>query len=292
VTWTTAGLMVTALMAKTALVPLHVWLPPAHAGAPAPVSAILSALVLKASFYLLVRLWFEAFPALGLVEAGRVAGALGAAAIVWGSWLALRQTRLKQVVAYSTVAQVGYLFLLFPLATGAGVSAVPAAVTLHMVSHACAKTAMFMAAGALMGAYGSDDVSRLRGAAVHGSWSALAFALGAMVLIGVPPGGNFLAKWMLIDAAVRTGQWWWVAAIAAGTLMAAAYLFRILKIFMASDGSTAPPTAPGHALGVPALALAGLALALMLAAPAISGLLEHAPPAGLPRAAAALEVRP
>jgi multicomponent Na+:H+ antiporter subunit D len=80
-----AALMLLGLMLKTALFPFHFWLPPAHGGAPAPVSALLSALVIKASFYLVVRLWLDMFEPLTTVDAAQLIGALGAAAIVWGS---------------------------------------------------------------------------------------------------------------------------------------------------------------------------------------------------------------
>ena len=108
--------MTAGLLAKTALFPLHLWLPPAHAGAPAPASAVLSALVVKGSFLIIVRLWFDVMPGLPGQAAMQILATLGAAAIVFGSVLALRQARLKLLVAYSTVAQIGYLFLMFPLA--------------------------------------------------------------------------------------------------------------------------------------------------------------------------------
>jgi multicomponent Na+:H+ antiporter subunit D len=111
------ALMVAGLVLKSALFPLHFWLPQAHAMAPAPVSALLSALVVKAAYMILLRLWFEVFPLLTL--SGRPpARRSAAAAIVWGSLMALRQERLKLLIAYSTVAQIGYLFLVFPLARG------------------------------------------------------------------------------------------------------------------------------------------------------------------------------
>ncbi len=116
VAWVAAALMTAGLLAKTALFPLHLWLPPAHAGAPPAASAVLSALVVKGSFVLLIRLWFEVMPALWSVAATQLIAALGAAAILYGSVLALRQERLKLLIAYSTVAQIGYLFLMFPLA--------------------------------------------------------------------------------------------------------------------------------------------------------------------------------
>ena len=110
-----AGLMTVGLLAKTALFPLHLWLPPAHAGAPAPASAVLSALVVKGSFFIVVRLWLGVMPGLPGFSAAQLLAALGAAAIVVGSVVALRQERLKLLIAYSTLAQIGYLFLMFPL---------------------------------------------------------------------------------------------------------------------------------------------------------------------------------
>jgi formate hydrogenlyase subunit 3/multisubunit Na+/H+ antiporter MnhD subunit len=104
--WAAMGLMSAGLLLKTALFPLHFWLPPAHASAPAPVSALLSALVVKASFYILLRLWLEIFP-LTNSALGQLLGLLGAAAVLWGGLQALRQTQLKMLIAYSTVSQLG-----------------------------------------------------------------------------------------------------------------------------------------------------------------------------------------
>ena len=118
-----AALMTVGLLAKTALFPLHLWLPPAHAGAPAAGSAVLSALVVKGSFFIVVRLWFDVMPGLPGFAAAQLLAALGAAAILFGSVVALRQERLKLLIAYSTLAQIGYLFLMFPLAFSAGVGA-------------------------------------------------------------------------------------------------------------------------------------------------------------------------
>ena len=94
-TWAALGLVTAGMMLKTALFPLHFWLPPAHSSAPSPVSALLSALVIKGSFYLLLRLWFDVFPEALTPAAGQLLGILGAAAILWGSVLALFQRRLK-----------------------------------------------------------------------------------------------------------------------------------------------------------------------------------------------------
>ena len=127
--------MTAGLLAKTALFPLHLWLPPAHAGAPAAASAVLSALVVKGSFFLIVRIWFDVAPGLPSGAAAQLPGTLGAGAIIFGSVLALRQARLKLLIAYSTVAQIGYLFRMFPLMIGIDVSD-PCGSTIQVVATA------------------------------------------------------------------------------------------------------------------------------------------------------------
>ena len=113
-----AALMTVGLLAKTALFPQHLWLPPAHAGAPAAASAVLSGLMVKGSFFIVVRLWFDVLAGVASFAAAQLLAALGVGAIVFGSVVALRQERLKLLIAYSTLAQIGYLFLMFPLAFG------------------------------------------------------------------------------------------------------------------------------------------------------------------------------
>jgi multicomponent Na+:H+ antiporter subunit D len=227
-----AALMLLGLMLKTALFPFHFWLPPAHGGAPAPVSALLSALVIKATFYLVLRLWLELFAPLTTVAAAQLLGILGAAAILWGSLLALTQSRLKMLVAYSTVAQIGYLFLLFPLATlvppGVADSAVQGGV-MQAVAHGLAKAAMFAAAGSMIVATGRDDIGRLGGVGAHLPLTLFSFGLAGVTLMGLPPSGGFSAKWLLLTAALETGQWWWVVVMIVGGLLTAAYVFKVLR---------------------------------------------------------------
>jgi formate hydrogenlyase subunit 3/multisubunit Na+/H+ antiporter MnhD subunit len=229
-----AVLMTIGLFAKTALFPLHLWLPPAHAGAPAAASAVLSAVVVKGSFFLAVRLWFDAIPGILGPVGAQLIGALGAAAIVFGSVVALRQERLKLLIAYSTVAQIGYLFLIFPLAfdTASVQLQSNGALTggmLQAISHATAKGAMFMAAGLVYAALGHDRIAELGGIARALPMTTFAFALGGVCLIGLPPSGGFLAKWLLLEAAVGTGQWWWAIAILAGGLFTSGYMFIVLS---------------------------------------------------------------
>ena len=239
-------LMVMGLLLKTALFPLHFWLPPAHASSTAPVSAILSALVVKASFYLIVRLWFQVFGHVVTVEAGQLLGMLGAGAIVWGSIQALRQTRLKMLIAYSTVAQLGYLFFLFPVAaafpTVNGGTMAPWLVEAgkgsiyHALSHAISKASIFLSAGILLHAAGSDHMDRMRGLADRLPITVFAMALAAVNLMGLPPSGGFIAKWLTAHAVIGAGQWWWAPVIVGGGLLTAGYMFAMLRpVFLPGD---------------------------------------------------------
>jgi formate hydrogenlyase subunit 3/multisubunit Na+/H+ antiporter MnhD subunit len=187
------------------------------------VSALLSALVVKASFYILLRLWLEIFP-LDNAAPGQLLGLLGAGAVLWGGLQALRQTRLKLMIAYSTVAQLGYLFLAFPLGT---TIAWKGALYLLM-SHALAKAAMFMAAGNIMRFGGHDRIADLDRVAQRLPLTLAAFTLAGISSMGLPPSGGFIGKWLLLDAALYSGQWWWALILILGGLLTAAYVFKVV----------------------------------------------------------------
>jgi formate hydrogenlyase subunit 3/multisubunit Na+/H+ antiporter MnhD subunit len=273
-----AALMTVGLAAKMALFPLHLWLPPAHAGAPPAASAVLSGLVVKATFVLLLRLWFWVMPPVPAAAAAPLLATLGAAAILVGSLVALRQARLKLLVAYSTVAQIGYLFLMFPLVLAGDAETSARAWlggVLQAASHAFAKAAMFLSAGLIAGALGHDRVDALGGAGRALPMAVIAFGLAGLSLMGIPPSGGFTAKWLLLTSALATGQWWWAAVILGGGLLTGGYVYRVL-----AGSLTAPPAAlPGAepSLRGPqrvALALALVSVALGLLPLASFGLVQ------------------
>jgi multicomponent Na+:H+ antiporter subunit D len=261
--WLGAGLMTAGLLAKTALFPLHLWLPPAHANAPPAASAILSGLVVKGSFVVFLRIWFFALPELQIAPATTVLAALGSAAILFGSLLALRQARLKLLIAYSTLAQIGYLFLVFPLAAGAhawGADAWSGGL-MQMIAHAFAKSAMFLAAGLVYESLGHDRIAGLTGAARAMPMTFFALGLGGLSLMGLPPSGGFAAKWLLITASIKSGQWLWAVVMLAGGLLAAGYLYRILQPAMA-DAAVVLKARPAKAREAIVLGLAVVAVLL------------------------------
>ena len=273
------ALMSTGLLAKTALMPLHLWLPPAHGGAPAPASAVLSALVVKGSFFLLFRLWLDLVPGLPDLGVGLLLGALGAFAILLGNLLALMQDRLKLLVAYSTLAQLGYLFLLFPLASGASGGLASTAALVQVVSHALAKAALFLLAGRVLVAFGHDRLGELGGFGRAMPGTLLVLLLAGLALVGLPPSGGYLVK-SLYGVAAGADAWWWRLALELGGLLTAAYLARILAVALrpAALAAPAPVVAGGGTTGplgllVPTLLALG-ALLLGLLPPALFSLLD------------------
>ncbi|MBN8508393.1 MAG: hypothetical protein J0L57_07265 [Burkholderiales bacterium] len=269
--WIAGALMVAGLMLKSALFPFHFWLPPAHGGAPAPVSALLSALVVKGSFYLILRLWLGPLQAV-LPAFAWLLAALGSAAIFWGSWQAIRAARLKRLIAYSTVAQLGYLFLIFPLlahplALRAGV--------MQVFAHGLAKAGMFAAAGVLIRATGQDTVAGLAGTVARLPLTLFTFGLAGMTLMGLPPSSGFLAKWQIIEAALAQGHWPIAVVALAGGLLAAVYVFRVLRqAFLLAPAAPAAAAVP-RTLEWSAFALAAASVLLGLRGVELMQLLER-----------------
>src|SRR5262249_35938845 len=234
------------------------------------------------SFFIVVRLWFDMMPRLPGSAAAQLIAALGATAIVLGSVVALRQQRLKLLVAYSTLAQIGYLFLMFPLAFDPATARLAsggalAGGMLQATSHATAKAAMFMAAGLIYAALGHDRIAGLAGAGRALPLGVLAFALGGVALIGLPGSGAYLGKELLLQAADNTGQWWWVVVIQAGGMFTAGYLLLVLvHALMPAHAPIALASSVSRIQAAAALALALCSLLLGLAP--WSGFLAVPPP--------------
>lgn len=266
------ALMTAGLLAKTALFPLHIWLPPAHGGAPAAASAVLSALVIKGSWFLVLRLWLDVMPGVASAQAAQLLAGLGAAAIVVGSVVALRQQRLKLLVAYSTVAQIGYLFLLFPMAFDAAGAMVwrevaATAGVLQAIAHATAKAGMFMAAGLIYARLGHDRIDELAGAARALPVAVAAFLIGGLALMGVLPSGAYLAKKLLLASADVSGQWWWSWVLQGGAAFTAGYVVLVALRVFARPGAPLADLRPVSKLSQwAALGLALASLGLSLAA--------------------------
>lgn len=252
--------MVTGLLLKTALFPFHFWLPAAHASASAPVSAALSALVVKVGFYILLRLWIDVFPAIS-PGAANLLGVLGGIAVVWGSLQAIMQQRAKMLVAYSTVAQLGYFFLALPLVAVGGVSAW-GGILLMVFAHGLAKAAMFMAAGNLLAFAGHDRIRDLDRVVQRMPLTAAALGLAGVSIMGLPPSGGFSGKWLLLQNALQQGHWPIALVVLTGGVLAAVYVFKLLEHIFTSGTPPGEPRAVARAMEWAPLALAFAAVLL------------------------------
>lgn len=220
----------------------------------------------------MLRLWFDLFAPVASGGVGTLLAVLGAGGVLWGSLQAFRARRLKLLVAYSTLAQIGMMVMLLTLTGRDGVAAAWAGTVYLMFAHAAAKAAMFLACGRIAEIQGDDQIRSGRRGAPRPALAQFAFAMAAVSLIGLPPSGGFIGKWLLAEGAIRAQAWVWLAILAVGTALTAAYLFRALASFLdagadRSAGGAAVPGPPVWALADgPPLVLALLSVALGIAA--------------------------
>jgi multicomponent Na+:H+ antiporter subunit D len=220
------ALLLIGLGVKAALVPLHGWLPQSMV-APAPVSALLHAVaVVKAGAFGIVRVVYDVYGVEFASELGllTVLGALASFTIVYGSVMALTQDGLKRRLAYSTVSQVSYIALgasiLGPVATIGGM--------VHLVHQGIMKITLFFCAGNYAETLGVYKVSQMDGVGRRMPWTTLAFTVGALGMIGIPPIAGFVSKWYLGLGGVEAEQYWVLLVLAASTLLNAGYFLPIL----------------------------------------------------------------
>ena len=199
------GLVVAGLGVKSAMFPFHLWLPDAHGGATTASSAILSGLVLKGYIVLLLVMILRVFSMELMVEMGiaDVMLAFGLLGMIVGSLAAMRENHIKRMLAYSSVAQIGYIFM------GVGLGSVEGLIAscFHILVHACCKPLLFLCAGRLSAVSGHHKSLRnLRGSAFRDVGAGLGFTVGALSMIGIPLFGGFVSKLYFANAAVPTGM--------------------------------------------------------------------------------------
>jgi NADH-quinone oxidoreductase subunit L len=210
-------------VAKSAQVPLHTWLPDAMEG-PTPVSALIhAATMVTAGVYLIAR----TSPLFELaVDVQELAGVLGAVTLLMAGLIALVQTDIKKVIAYSTMSQIGYMFVAVGLgAYGPGM--------FHLMTHAFFKALLFMSAGLVIHALSAEqDIRRMGGLAKELPWTFRAFLIGALALAAVPPFAGFFSKDAILSSLVDQGSLGWIlwSCGIAGAFLTGLYTFRLLFI--------------------------------------------------------------
>ena len=219
--------IVIGIALKLALFPLHLWLPNAYTYAPTVVTIFLAATATKVAVYLMLRVLLTVFPehfASG-TPIYDLFIILGIAGIISASVYAIYQVDIKRLLAYSSVAQIGYMVLGIGFASTLGVTAT----LLHLFNHALMKGALFMAVGAIIYRIDSCRMDNIHGLGRLMPWTFGALIIGGLSLIGVPGTAGFVSKWYLILAALEQQAWISVAVILVGSLLAVVYIGKIIE---------------------------------------------------------------
>lgn len=225
---TAFAFLVAGIGLKLALFPVHLWLPNSYTYAPSVVSAFIAATATKVAVYVLLRVLFTIFGveySFGHMPLQSILIILSVVGIFVTSLLAVAQADAKRLLAYSSVAQIGYMVVGLALATTAGLTASIA----HMFNHALMKGALFLALGAIVYRIGSTRIDKMAGLGRAMPWTMTAIAIGGLSLIGVPLTAGFISKWYLIVAALELGWWWLALALLLTSLIAVMYVWKLVE---------------------------------------------------------------
>lgn len=258
---TAFAFLLIGLSVKMALFPLHGWLPDAHGYAPPIVSALLSGVAIKVGAYVIFRL---AFSVLGVeftfskLPTGPFIWLFGTLAILVGSYTAIHQTSLKRLLAYSSVAQIGYIALGFSFANENGLTGA----LVHIFNHALMKSGLFLVAGIIAYRLGESEIGALAGLGRKMPFTMAALTAGGLGLIGVPLTSGFVSKWYLVSGAIDRGLLPLAFVVLVGSMLAVIYVWKVVEIvyFRPAPPSAAKVTEAPWSLVFPAWILVGASL--------------------------------
>jgi multicomponent Na+:H+ antiporter subunit D len=214
---------------KVAIYPLHLWLPNAYTFAPSAVSAFLAATATKVAVYVLMRFLFSVFQPGFTFEVNTLQVMiipLALLAMFTASFIAIFQNNFKRMLAYSSIAQIGYMLLGIGFLTETGLTAA----IVHLFNHGITKAVMFMVAGAFVMRSGGAFYRNIEGIGRVMPWTTAAGVIGGLSLIGVPGTAGFISKWMLVEAALEKGWWWMALLVVASSLLAVLYVWRGIEV--------------------------------------------------------------
>jgi multicomponent Na+:H+ antiporter subunit D len=255
---TSLAFVVVGVCLKLALFPLHAWLPGAYASAPSVATTFLAGTATKVALYLLVRLLFTVF-GIGItfraLPMTAVLLVLAVAGMTLASFSAAMQRDAKRLLAYSSVAQIGYITFGISLANVNGLTGG----LVHLANHAVIKTTLFLAIGAIYYRIGSVQLEHLAGIGRVMPWTMATFVVGGLGLIGVPGTAGFISKWYLALGAIDAGLWPLAFVLVMTSLIAVVYVGRVVEAayFHEPSGATLDATDPPWSMRVSMLAAAG-----------------------------------
>ena len=214
---------------KLALFPLHLWLPNAYTYAPSVVTAFLAATATKVALYVLMRIVFSVYGAFHIIDAipyiQEMLIGLALIGVFVASSVAIFQNDMKRMLAFSSVAQIGYMVLGLSFASTLGLTAG----IIHLFNHALMKCALFLAMGCVFLRVGGVSLDNMKGLGKSMPWTMAAVVLGGLSLIGVPLTVGFISKWYLLLAALEEGHWVIAGLVVMGSLLAVIYVWRLVE---------------------------------------------------------------
>jgi multicomponent Na+:H+ antiporter subunit D len=234
---------------KLAVFPLHIWLPNAYTYAPGMVTAFLAATATKVAYYVLIRLLFGVFGvelAFTNLRFDAVLLTLALAAMFAGSIVAIYQQDVKRLLAYSSVAQIGYMVLGLSFASVAGLTGG----IVHLFNHALMKSGLFLVLACVLLRIGSTKLDDMRGLGRRMPLTMAAFVVGGLSLIGVPLTVGFVSKWYLVTAALEAGRWPIAVLILLSSLLAVIYIWRVVEVAYFKEAPEGAPEVSEAPLGV------------------------------------------
>ena len=218
--------LITGFGVEAAVFPLNAWLPDAHSSAPSSISAILSGIAIKVGIYAVARVMFTIFGASSMFQ---FLVLLGLLTLLVGEMSAFKQNNIKRMLAYSSIGQVGLIVFALGMATSDGI----AGGLFQIVSHALAKSVLFLAVGYMVYRAGSMEISAMEGIGKKMPVISLAFVIAAFSLVGLPPFAGFSSKFLIVRAALATEETLFVVLIGlalVGTVIEGAYFFRVVQV--------------------------------------------------------------
>jgi len=232
-------LIATGIGIKIAVFPLHGWLPDAHSMAPSPISALLSGITVEIGIYCLIRVIYSVFSA----EMFSIIGSshtilivLGVVTLLFGAGMALAQADLKRLLAYSTINQIGIIFIGLGIGTELGLTGA----LFHVLNHAIMKGALFFCAGIMIAEAGTREVQGFSGFGRKQPAITFAFTIASLGMIGIPPVNGFMSKWLICLAAVEAGYAVLAVIILMASAITAAYYFRVIQVLFSGPPKQSP----------------------------------------------------
>lgn len=219
---------------KVAMYPLHLWLPRAYVFAPSAVTAFLAATATKVAVYVMLRFAFSVFQPAFVFEVNTLEFILipfALLAMFAASFIAAFQTNFKRLLAYSSLAQIGYMLLGIGLLNETGVTGT----LVHLFNHGITKAALFMGAGIFILRCGSTFFDDIKGLGKIMPWTSAAVVIAGLSLIGVPGTAGFISKWVLVQGALERGWWWIAVLIVASSLLAVIYVWRVVEVLYLAE---------------------------------------------------------